>query len=61
MKELEEDYDVYDSLNQVVEISLSNEQRCEAFKEQFQKFDYLWTKDLQVWIGRGKAEPDSLR
>ena len=33
---------------QVMEISLANEMRCEAFKGQFQKFDYLWTKDLQV-------------
>lgn len=48
MKELEEDYDVADSINQVTVISLGNEQRCEAFKGQFQKFDYLWTKDLQV-------------
>ena len=53
MKELEEDYDVADSVNQVTVISLSNEQRCEAFKGQFQKFDYLWTKDLQV----GRSPP----
>lgn len=35
---------------QVMEISLANEKCCEAFKEQFQKFDYLWTKDLQVGV-----------
>ena len=52
MKELEEDYDVYDSINQVMDISLANEKRCEVFKEQFQKFDYLWSKDLQVRISQ---------
>ncbi len=48
MKELEEDYDILNSMNQVMDVSLANELRCESFKQQFQKFDYLWTKDLQV-------------
>eukprot|EP00983_Pelagomonas_calceolata_P123833 1161047-Pelagomonas_calceolata.AAC.18 len=47
-KELEEDYDVYDAMNQVMEVTLVNEQQCEQFKEQFSKFDYLWKKDLHT-------------
>ncbi|MEW5311809.1 MAG: hypothetical protein WDW38_003494 [Sanguina aurantia] len=45
-KELEEDFDVYDSLNQVMAITLANEGQCEDFKAQYVKFDYLWKKDL---------------
>jgi dynein heavy chain len=39
-----------------MEISLANEMRCEAFKGQFQKFDYLWTKDLQVCVWGGRCD-----
>ncbi len=47
-KELEEDYDVHDAINQVMVVSLANEARCEDFKAQFSKFDYLWKKDLNT-------------
>ncbi len=33
---------------QVMAITLSNEVKCEEFKSQFSKFDYLWKKDLQT-------------
>eukprot|EP00201_Polytomella_parva_P017476 CAMPEP_0175071536 /NCGR_PEP_ID=MMETSP0052_2-20121109/19298_1 /TAXON_ID=51329 ORGANISM="Polytomella parva, Strain SAG 63-3" /NCGR_SAMPLE_ID=MMETSP0052_2 /ASSEMBLY_ACC=CAM_ASM_000194 /LENGTH=4543 /DNA_ID=CAMNT_0016338719 /DNA_START=12 /DNA_END=13643 /DNA_ORIENTATION=- len=47
-KELEEDYEVYDALNQVMTITLHNESKCEEFKANFEKYDYLWKKDLQI-------------
>lgn len=31
---------------QVMLITLANESKCEDFKGHFQKFDYLWKKDL---------------
>lgn len=33
---------------QVMEVTLANELKCEEFKGQFAKFDYLWKKDLQT-------------
>eukprot|EP00955_Chlamydomonas_euryale_P098700 365162-Chlamydomonas_euryale.AAC.24 len=50
MKELEEDYDVSDAMDEVMAASLSNEQRCEEFKAQFSRFDYLWTLDLPATL-----------
>ena len=55
MKELEEDYDLSDSMNQVITASLANEEKCEAFKKQYQKFDFLWTKELQSSLNEFKA------
>ena len=62
-KELEEDYDVYGSMSQVMDVSLNNEGRCEDFKAQFSKFDYLWKKDLNATLqeflhAEGKLLPD---
>lgn len=31
-------------------VTLANEQRCETFKGQFSRFDYLWTKDLHTTL-----------
>ena len=31
-------------------ITLANEARCEEFKSNFTKFDYLWRKDLKVQL-----------
>lgn len=45
-KELEEDYDVAEQLDQVLSITLSSIQTCEDFKGQFMKYDYLWKQDL---------------
>jgi dynein heavy chain len=55
MKELEEDYDVFDAMNSVISASLANEERCEAFKKQYQKFDFLWTKELHATLNEFKA------
>ncbi|KAF5834390.1 hypothetical protein DUNSADRAFT_8976 [Dunaliella salina] len=65
-KELEEDYDVYDSMNQVMEVTLMNERQCEQFKEQFSKFDYLWKKDLNTALqefcdANGTTLPDGTK
>lgn len=55
-KELEEDFEVYDAMNQVMTVTLANEARCEEFKAQFQKFDYLWKKDLSTSLKEFLAE-----
>ncbi|KAL6747291.1 flagellar outer dynein arm heavy chain beta [Haematococcus lacustris] len=47
-KELEEDYEVYDALNQVMTITLLNEAKCEDFKANFTRYDYLWKKELHA-------------
>ncbi len=31
-------------------VTLANESRCEEFKAQFAKFDYLWKNDLQATL-----------
>ena len=46
-----------------MEVSLQNEGRCEDFKAQFSKFDYLWKKDLNATLqeflqAEGKQLPD---
>lgn len=66
MKELEEDYEVQDAMHQVMAVTLANEQRCETFKGQFARFDYLWTKDLQATLkefleAEGKILEDKTR
>jgi dynein heavy chain, axonemal len=45
-KELEEDYDVYDAVDLVQRLVLANEAKCNDFKQNFSKFDYLWKRDL---------------
>ncbi|PNW78281.1 hypothetical protein CHLRE_09g403800v5 [Chlamydomonas reinhardtii] len=65
-KELEEDFEVYDALNQVMMVTLANESRCEDFKNQFAKFDYLWKQDLQATLQQfitdnGVTLPDGTR
>eukprot|EP00798_Chlamydomonas_sp_ICE-L_P004667 gene4667-14864_t len=49
-KELEEDYDVYGAMGQVMEVSLQNETHCEEFKAQFSKYDYLYKLDLNATL-----------
>ncbi|CAD7696266.1 unnamed protein product [Ostreobium quekettii] len=46
LKELEEDYEVYNEMSCVHEIVLANEAKCNDFKEHYVKYSYLWTKDL---------------
>jgi dynein heavy chain len=55
-KELGEDYDVHDALNGVMAVTLASEARCEEFKAQYAKFDYLWKKDLHVALQEFLAE-----
>ncbi|KAI8473051.1 MAG: flagellar outer dynein arm heavy chain beta [Monoraphidium minutum] len=43
--ELEEDYRVYDALGQVMTVASANEARCEEFRRQFLRFDFLWKTD----------------
>ena len=46
-KELEEDCRVMDAISQVTTIVLDNEAQCQAFKESYDKFEYLWKRDIQ--------------
>lgn len=47
MKDLEECLGVQGAMAQVNTALLDTEQRCEAFKAQFAKFEFLWKKDMQ--------------
>jgi dynein heavy chain, axonemal len=49
-KELAEDYEVQDALNQVMAVTLASEGRCEDFKAQYAKFGYLWRDDLNATL-----------
>ena len=42
--ELEEDIDVCDAMSQLQAALLANEEQCELFKQQFLKYEYLYTK-----------------
>lgn len=47
-------------------VTLANESRCEDFKNQFAKFDYLWKQDLQATLQQfitdnGVTLPDGTR
>ena len=46
--ELEEDFNVSDSISQIVTVVLENEVRCLAFREGYMKYDFLWNRDLQT-------------
>eukprot|EP00951_Prasinocladus_malaysianus_P003015 scaffold21499_cov40-Prasinocladus_malaysianus.AAC.1 len=46
-KELEEDYVVYDAMSEVQAVVLANEATCEAFRNTYRQYDYLYKKDLQ--------------
>lgn len=65
-KELEEDYNVLDMVDQVMNITLGNEVRCEEFKQQYGKFEYLWKQDLHKALqdflaADGVALPDGTK
>ncbi|KAK9808985.1 hypothetical protein WJX72_007373 [[Myrmecia] bisecta] len=65
-KELEEDFYVYDAISQVQAVILSNEVKCDAFKQQYARFEYLWKKDLQATLqeflaAEGKLNEDGSR
>ncbi|GBF97683.1 flagellar outer dynein arm heavy chain beta [Raphidocelis subcapitata] len=64
--ELEEESVVYDALGRVMEVTLANEARCEEFRQQFLRFDFLWKTDsgavLREFLqARGAALPDGGR
>jgi dynein heavy chain len=49
-----------------MEVTLANEERCEEFRQQFLRFDFLWKKDgaavLREFLeARGAALPDGGR
>lgn len=50
IKEITEDYMVSNSICRVIEIVLQNEGLCNAFRDSYMKFSYLWTKDLQTTL-----------
>jgi dynein heavy chain len=65
-KELEEDYNVLHMVDQVMNITLGNEVRCEEFKQQYGKFEYLWKQDLHKALqdflaADGVALPDGTK
>eukprot|EP00891_Asterochloris_glomerata_P002883 jgi/Astpho2/2883/Aster-01037 len=45
-KELEEDFLVYDAVSEVQAVVLANEGKCNTFRQQYSRFEYLWKKDL---------------
>ena len=45
-KELEEDFLVYDAISEVQAVVLANEGKCNTFRQQYSRFEYLWKKDL---------------
>lgn len=38
---------------QVSSVTLANEARCEEFRQQFLRFDFLWKTDLQATLKVG--------
>ena len=36
-------------------VTLGNEEKCEDFRRQYLKYDYLWKNDLQVRPAGGKG------
>jgi hypothetical protein len=46
MKDLEESLGVQGAVAQVNTALLETEQRCEAFKAHFNKYEFLWRKDM---------------
>lgn len=53
-REIEEDYDVMNSMSALQQRVLSNSQRCVAFEQKFMKYSDLWTHDmadaLATWL-----------
>lgn len=48
LKDLEEDFEVYNYMSQVMGVIMANEGQCEEFKQQYMKYEYLWRTDLQA-------------
>ena len=46
-EELEQDERVKEAVSQVTTIILENETKCRAFKESYDRFEYLWKRDIQ--------------
>ena len=46
MKELEEDFYILDGVSELQAVILANEADCVAFKESYDKYQYLWRNDL---------------
>ena len=46
MKELEEDFYILDGVSELQAVILANEAECVAFKESYDKYQYLWRNDL---------------
>eukprot|EP00227_Mantoniella_beaufortii_P011774 CAMPEP_0197579874 /NCGR_PEP_ID=MMETSP1326-20131121/3768_1 /TAXON_ID=1155430 /ORGANISM="Genus nov. species nov., Strain RCC2288" /LENGTH=4505 /DNA_ID=CAMNT_0043143449 /DNA_START=243 /DNA_END=13760 /DNA_ORIENTATION=+ len=48
MMELEEDYNILNAVSTIQEVVLKNEANCVAFKDSYNKYEYLWKNDLQT-------------
>lgn len=50
IKEMSEDYVVGNAICEVMNIVLANEGKCNAFRASYEKFAYLWEKDLNATL-----------